>query len=119
MSEEARPAIRNGTGSPRDSAGRFLPGHSGNPSGRPKRLETEAETLSAICGLAPLAVRKLSEILESENTKPETALRAVEIVFTRVLGQEMTRDQLKDAEITPANIGEYLQRERRVAQEYY
>lgn len=119
MSEEARPAIRNGTGSPRDSAGRFLPGHSGNPSGRPKRLETEAETLSAICGLAPLAVRRLEEILRDSTIKPEIALKAIETVFTRIMGQETTRDQLKDAEITPANVGEYLQRERRVAQEYY
>ena len=118
MSETARPANRNETGS-RDSAGRFLPGHSGNPSGRPRRLETEAETLSAICGLAPVAVQKLSEILESEKTKPETILRAVEIIFTRIMGTEMTRDELKNLEIQPGNFAEYLKRERRIAQEYY
>lgn len=118
MSETARPANRNETGN-RDSAGRFLPGHSGNPSGRPRRLETEAETLSAICGLAPVAVQRLTEILQDSTVKPEVALKAVEIVFTRILGQEMTRDQLKDLEVTPANIADYLKRERRIAQEYY
>ena len=118
MSETARPANRNETGS-RDSAGRFLPGHSGNPSGRPRRLETEAETLSAICGLAPLAVQRLTEILQDSTVKPDVALKAVEIVFTRILGQEMTRDQLKDAEMCPANLADYLRRERQIMQEYY
>ena len=117
--ETARnPANRLRTGG-RDAAGRFLPGQSGNPSGRPRRLETEAETLAAICGLAPLAVQRLTEILQDQTVKPDIALRAVEIVFTRIMGTEMTREQIIDREISPANIAEYLKRERAVAQEYY
>jgi len=117
MSEEARPAIRAITG--RDTRGRFTPGHSGNPSGRRKRLESEAETLEQIYTLAPVAVEKLGEILNSETTKPETLLRCIEIIFDRLLGTAVPREKIVDFEMTAGNVAEYLQRVKAVSEEYY
>ena len=112
-----KPANRKESG--RNKAGQFLPGCSGNPAGRPKRLETEAQTLAAIYTLAPLAVQNLAEILNSTTTKADTKLKAIEIILDRTCGKAVPRDELENLELDPHNILEYLQRKRKIAEEYF
>ena len=114
MSEQKnQPAIRQKSGSAnRTKDGRFAPGCSGNPSGRPRRLEVEAQALRDMCQLTPLAVQTLRDVLESETVKPELKIRASEIVLDRTIGKAPSREELQFDDIDPHNIGQYLQLKR-------
>lgn len=108
--QQKKPAIRRGTGpADRTRDGRFAPGCSGNPSGRPRRLEVEAEAMRAMCQLTPLAVEVLRGILESETAKPEIKIRAAETILDRTCGKAPSRDELQFDDIDAHNIGAYLQ----------
>ncbi len=66
----------------RDETGRFTPGRSGNPGGRPK-LPDELKTLIACEG--PAAFTRLVELSKSHT--PQIALRACEIIVAYHLGK--------------------------------
>ena len=108
--ENKQPANRQKTGSAtRTKSGQFAPGCSGNPAGRPRRLEVEQQALRAMCELTPIAVQNLREILESPTVKPELKIRASEIVLDRTIGKAPSRNELQFEDIDPHNIGAYLQ----------
>lgn len=69
----------------RTSEGRFAPGHSGNPNGRPKTPEHIKEMLE---GLTEKAVLALGEALEGDD--PKLRLTAAQEVLNRALGKPHT-----------------------------
>ena len=64
--------------------GRWKPGESGNPSGRPKLPITAKDRLVS---MLPNALDTLQQLINDESAKPETRLRAAEIVLDRNLGR--------------------------------
>ena len=119
--QQKQPAIRQKSGPTADRTrdGRFAPGCSGNPSGRPRRLEVEAQALRDMCTLTPTAVDVLRQILESETVKPELKIRAAEIILDRVCGKAPSRDELQFEDIDAHNIGAYLQLKRQQQNELW
>ena len=72
----------------RGSDGRFLPGKSGNPTGRPKRTAEEQKVLDDIKALAPQAVKRLAELLNGKvKISPYALLQAISLVLDRTFGR--------------------------------
>ncbi|ASP96717.1 hypothetical protein GOC87_18805 [Sinorhizobium meliloti] len=69
----------------RTSEGRFAPGHSGNPNGRPK---TPAHIKAMLDGLTEKAVLALGEALDGDD--PKLKLTAAQEVLNRALGKPHT-----------------------------
>lgn len=82
----------------RDETGKFLPGTSGNPSGRPKRTDAEIEALAKIYSLAPLAVSTIAELMADDETPPAVRLKCCEIVLDRTCGKVLDTAKLKEDE---------------------
>ena len=72
-------------------------------------MEAERQALHEMCGMTPLAVQTLRDVLESPTAKPELKIRAAEIVLDRTIGKAPSRDELQFEDIDPHNIGAYLQ----------
>ena len=72
----------------RDDKGRFAPGSKPiNPKGRPKLPITAKDRLIK---MLPDALDTLQQLIDDETAKPETRLRAAEIVLDRNLGRAVT-----------------------------
>jgi hypothetical protein len=67
---------------PRDDLGRFVPGTSGNPGGRPKPPDGLRTRLAE---LSPLAVERLGELLDSDDER--VRLEAAKAILDRHLGR--------------------------------
>jgi hypothetical protein len=67
---------------PRDDLGRFVPGTSGNPGGRPKPPDGLRTRLAE---LSPLAVERLGELLDSGDER--VRLEAARAILDRHLGR--------------------------------
>ena len=68
----------------RDTGGRFTPGVSGNPSGRPK-IPEEFRELAQTHSID--ALKTVVEILQNPNTKDADRLRAADMILDRALGK--------------------------------
>lgn len=75
----------------------FQPGQSGNPGGRPKKTQEEKDALAMIKTLAPRAVEKLEEIINNPKTRPDIALKAVEIILDRTYGKAYANETADSA----------------------
>lgn len=72
----------------RDAKGRFIKGTKcGNPDGRPK-LPTDAKR--TLVSMLPKALATIQEIIDNPTVKPETRMRAAEVVLERNLGKAVT-----------------------------
>ena len=71
----------------RNEKGQFVKGHSGNSPGRPKLPITAKDRLVK---MLPNALDTLQQLINDESAKPETRLRAAEIVLDRNLGRAVT-----------------------------
>jgi hypothetical protein len=71
---------------PRDGHGRFLPGVSGNPGGRPKQARAVVE-LARQCTTE--AIETLREIALDRQAQPMARVRACEALLTRAWGVPM------------------------------
>ncbi|RVI05001.1 hypothetical protein CN200_32125 [Sinorhizobium meliloti] len=80
----------------RTSEGRFAPGQSGNPSGRPK---TPAHIKEMLDGLTEKAVLALGEALEGDDLKLK--LTAAQEVLNRALGKPHTSTSI---DVTQNNL---------------
>jgi hypothetical protein len=67
---------------PRDDLGRFVPGTSGNPGGRPK---PPAGLRTRLAELSPVAVERLGELLDDAD--PRVRLEAARAILDRHLGR--------------------------------
>jgi len=67
---------------PRDDLGRFVPGTSGNPGGRPKPPDGLKTRLAE---LSPRAVERLGELLDSDDER--VRLEAARTILDRHLGR--------------------------------
>lgn len=72
----------------------FMPGKSGNPSGRPKQTQEQKDALRMIRDLAPLAAEKLREIIEDPKVKVSDQLRAIEIILDRAYGKGFANESV-------------------------
>ena len=68
----------------RDKTGRFIQGVSGNPSGRPKRIEE----LTVTCrGLTPDAMTTVQEIMTSPDARGADRIQAARLVLEYAWGK--------------------------------
>lgn len=71
----------------RTKTGRFKPGSSGNPGGRPKHTPEQRDALEAVKSLAPDAVETMARMLRAKDTPPALKVRIAEIVLDRTYGK--------------------------------
>ena len=71
----------------RQKTGRFAPGTSGNPSGRPKQTKEQADALEAIRALVPDAVGEVKRLLLAKDTPPAVKFRLAELILDRTYGK--------------------------------
>ena len=79
----------------RDRDGRFLPGSSGNPSGKQKPTWEEREALEEIKKLAPGVAGRMTALLDDENTPANVKVRIMEIILERTYGKPEAAIKLK------------------------
>ena len=71
----------------RDRNGHYLPGSSGNPSGKRKPTWAEREALEKIRGLAGGVAEKMAELLEDGETPANVKVKILEIILDRTYGK--------------------------------
>lgn len=75
----------------RGEKGRFLPGQSPNPGGRPKKSEEEAQALEMIRVATPEAVGILLKLLKAESgVSALTKVKIIEMMLDRTFGKPDT-----------------------------
>ena len=79
----------------RDRDGKFLPGSSGNPSGRRKPTWEEREALEEIKKLAPGVAGRMTKLLDNEKTPANVKVRIMEIILERTYGKPEAAIKLK------------------------
>jgi hypothetical protein len=67
--------------------GRFAPGHSGNPNGRPKVTPEEMAHLDSIKALTAKAVAAVESVLDNPDASDEVKVKAASLVFDRTFGK--------------------------------
>lgn len=83
--EEQAPEIKRG------EKGRFLPGQSPNPGGRPKKSQEEEEALRLIRLATPEAVNILLNLLRAKSgVSPLTKVKIIEMMLDRTFGKPDT-----------------------------
>ena len=88
ISEQAQVEIQRG------EKGRFLPGKSPNPGGRPKQTEEEKDALEEIRKLAPGVAAKMTELLNNPRVPAIAKVRILEIILERTYGKPETAVRL-------------------------
>ena len=88
ISEQAQVEIQRG------EKGRFLPGKSPNPGGRPKQTEEEKDALEEIRKLAPGVAVKMTELLNNPRVPAIAKVRILEIILERTYGKPETAVRL-------------------------
>ena len=78
----------------RGEKGRFLPGKSPNPGGRPKQTEEEKDALEEIRKLAPGVATKMTELLNNPRVPAIAKVRILEIILERTYGKPETAVRL-------------------------
>ena len=78
----------------RGEKGRFLPGKSPNPGGRPKQTEEERDALEEIRKLAPGVAAKMTELLNNPRVPAIAKVRIIEIILERTYGKPETAVRL-------------------------
>ena len=79
----------------RDRDGKFLPGSSGNPSGKQKPTWEEREALEEIKKLAPGVADRMKKLLDSEKTPANVKVRILEVILERTYGKPEAAIKLK------------------------
>ena len=74
----------------RGSNGQFLPGQSGNPSGKKKSTQEELDALVEIRKLAPGVAAKMTELLNAPKVPAIAKVRILEIILERTYGKAET-----------------------------
>ena len=74
----------------RGSNGQFLPGQSGNPSGKKKSTQEELDALEEIRKLAPGVAAKMTELLNAPKVPAVAKVRILEIILERTYGKAET-----------------------------
>ena len=82
----------------RGKNGQFLPGQSGNPSGRSKQTEEEKDALEEIRKLAPGVADKMKELLNNPRVPAIAKVRILEIILERTYGKPETALKLTTAQ---------------------
>ena len=82
----------------RASNGQFLKGQSGNPSGKKKATQEEADALEEIRKLAPGVAAKMTELLNSPRVPAIAKVRILEIILERTYGKPETALKLTTAQ---------------------
>ena len=78
--------------------GQFLPGSSGNPSGRVKPTREERKALEEIKDLAPGVADRMREMLDDEKVPPAVRVRIMEIILERTYGKPEAAIKLTTAQ---------------------
>ena len=78
----------------RGEKGRFLPGKSPNPGGRPKQTDEEKDALEEIRKLAPGVAAKMTELLNNPRVPAIAKVRILEIILERTYGKPETAVRL-------------------------
>ena len=82
----------------RGANGQFLPGQSGNPSGKKKNTQEELDALEEIKKLAPGVATKMTELLNSPKVPAIAKVRILEIILERTYGKPETALKLTTAQ---------------------
>ncbi len=79
----------------RDRDGKFLPGSSGNPSGKRKPTWEEREALEEIKKLAPGVADRMKKLLDNDKTPANVKVRILEVILERTFGKPEAAIKLK------------------------
>ena len=71
----------------RERTGRFRPGHSGNPAGRPADTQETREGKELLRSASPAACKLLRDTINDPGAKLELRIKCAEIVLDRVYGK--------------------------------